>query len=651
MKRRNVLFMVLLVIVILFRFGWSEEKWGSVSKEVLQMSSYPKDTSAVAFILFDLGDVEITSNFELVMKRHTRIKILKEEGKKFADIKIPYWHKDEIKSLEAHVILPNGKKIELDDDDVYEESYKRIREKVFTMPGVEAGCVIEYKYKKFSEYLHFLEPWYFQHEIPTQYSRLTVILLPGFRYNVLYENMYKDDVKHHVEEFLSARQRQTMQKFIWEKNFIPALRKEPYMLTLNDYRQALQFQLIDFKNAYTYVKFIEKWDDLAKKMFQLLDSFLDEKDEIKNIVLENRDTTLSEIDQIKKYYDFVRSEIETDWYFTIYPEKTPVDVLKNKKGNVSEKNILLVNLLRSAGFDAFPFLISTRDNGTITINHPQLLQFNLILACVKVGSKTLYLDAGDRYCPFNLLPPYSLVENGLFISKKGGKIFKIPPPKSLSMQSFSTKAELTEAGELICNSNIRYQNYSAVTKRKQLDEEKPNEQLTEWLQNRFAGAVLDSFRIINRKNIDDFLVIQVHYRVPDFAQVAGNNMYLSLPLMTRTEKNPFQSEERRFPVEFNYYHGFTEDIKLKIPQEYKILDMPQAKMLNLDNIKYGISCTQDGEVTKIFRQHLARDLKISSYYYNDLRNLYAGIVNADQGQIVLTSDSTTVVKETGSGDQ
>ena len=164
------------------------QKWGKVAKEILLMKSIPEDSEADAVVLFDIGKMRITQNFELKFKRHQRIKILTERGKRYADISIDYWHEDKIKGLKAHTILPNGKKVKLDKKQIFEESEEFWKRKVFAMPGVEVGSVIEYQYEKVSEYLTFLDPWYFQHEEYTKLSEMTVLLPPEFSYQIFFIN-------------------------------------------------------------------------------------------------------------------------------------------------------------------------------------------------------------------------------------------------------------------------------------------------------------------------------------------------------------------------------------------------------------------------------------------------------------------------------
>lgn len=310
-------------------------KFGKVSDEELQMTSIPEDPEADAVWLFERGDLEIVlenNYYRLKSKRHVRIKILTEKGKEYANVKIPYWHEDRINSLQAHTILPNGKKIKLDRKDIFDkddEEIKNVKNKVFAIPGVEVGAVIEYEFEKMSDYLYFLEPWYFQNSDFTRISQYSVLPLPGFSYNVFFRNTV--DIEPEVEEMIRPDQRVKLKKFIWTMTNLPPIRKEPYMRTLEDYRAALHFQLNYYKDQYQYIKFVSTWPELVEELKERYKDFLREDDFSKNLVKGMHLSDLSEEERIKMIYDYVRDQIETISDKNAYVDQKPAQVAKESK--------------------------------------------------------------------------------------------------------------------------------------------------------------------------------------------------------------------------------------------------------------------------------------------------------------------------------
>src|SRR5262245_9046880 len=114
----------LLLVLGVAEYAWSQKeplKYGDISIDQLKMTSFPGDSSAEAVVLADFGESTITYNqnsgFELTFERTTRIKILKESGKKWADFAIQL-HKNGDLSEKASGIkgmtvnLENGKAVE-----------------------------------------------------------------------------------------------------------------------------------------------------------------------------------------------------------------------------------------------------------------------------------------------------------------------------------------------------------------------------------------------------------------------------------------------------------------------------------------------------------------------------------------------------------
>ena len=164
------------------------QDFGDISDEELEMTSFENDPDADAVVLFDKGTLRITNDFMLEISRHVRIKILTEEGKENADVKIKYWYEDDFYDLEAASYSPEGEEFELDSDNIFEEESGKWNSVSFALPGVKVGSVIEYEYTIYSDYITNLQPWYFQGKNYTLLSELNITVPHGFTYNTLKSN-------------------------------------------------------------------------------------------------------------------------------------------------------------------------------------------------------------------------------------------------------------------------------------------------------------------------------------------------------------------------------------------------------------------------------------------------------------------------------
>ena len=102
---RSIIAQILVVGLLFYAAPLLAQEWGDVSEEILGMTGIPEDSEADAVILFDKGTIAITLRFQLVIQRHTRIKILTERGLKYGDVSIYLGSDDEIDELRAQTMV------------------------------------------------------------------------------------------------------------------------------------------------------------------------------------------------------------------------------------------------------------------------------------------------------------------------------------------------------------------------------------------------------------------------------------------------------------------------------------------------------------------------------------------------------------------
>ncbi|HEY0610774.1 MAG TPA: DUF3857 domain-containing protein, partial [Chitinophaga sp.] len=182
-------------------------KFGRISPEDFQKTSYDLDTGAHAVILADIGSSEFEaeqSYFRLVYKRHRRVKILDKTGYDAATEEL-YLRKfgsnreDKVSGLKAATYnLENGKVVEteLESKSVFTEALDEnfIRKK-FTLPAVKEGSIIEYSYTIYSPSTYYLKAWSFQGEYPCLWSEYTVGIPEFFDYIFIAQGYHKFESK------------------------------------------------------------------------------------------------------------------------------------------------------------------------------------------------------------------------------------------------------------------------------------------------------------------------------------------------------------------------------------------------------------------------------------------------------------------------
>ncbi|MCK5851681.1 DUF3857 domain-containing protein, partial [bacterium] len=305
MKYRWVVF--LLMSFLLFNSSFAQD-FGEISDEELQLTGIDEDPEANIVILFNKGTVKISPHFHLEMDMHKRIKILSEVGKDYANVKISFWHEDKIKDLEAVSYSSDGTKHELDDDDVFEERSKNWKKKIFAIPGVEVGSVIEYKYTLYSDYINNLKIWFFQSDEYTKLSEIKVYLPIGFRYSALEKNLvihqlYK--TKELARNPFELTKKCT--KYIWRLTNVPGIKDEPFMRAKHDYYAQILFQLVAYQDQYNNISYAKKWDDIAERLWNKLKHPIDQDGGLEDFAREQTMHCATDVEKALILYDFVRS--------------------------------------------------------------------------------------------------------------------------------------------------------------------------------------------------------------------------------------------------------------------------------------------------------------------------------------------------------
>src|SRR5262249_5082727 len=115
----------------------------SVKPEELAMKSEPLALGAPAIILYRQLETDDKSKQQC---EYLRIKVLTEEGRKYADVEIPYDKRTEdVKDLNARTIRPDGS-IANYDGKVFEKTIAKVKgwkylAKTFTLPDVQVGSI------------------------------------------------------------------------------------------------------------------------------------------------------------------------------------------------------------------------------------------------------------------------------------------------------------------------------------------------------------------------------------------------------------------------------------------------------------------------------------------------------------------------------
>lgn len=652
-------FAVLVLAVPVLGFSQDKLKWGEVPRADLEMAKFTPDSNATAVILSDYGHVEfVGSDFTMVFRRHRRIKILSEAGYDWGSLSVQYYAKDRFQRLsdvEGQTIKLDAKgavqKQKLDKAAIFDENvdneWRRLR---FTLPALSPGAVVEYRYTVHSHNGTFLHDWEFQSSEPTRWSEFHAEIPQILQYVVLRQNALQLAVDE-TETYpipstqLNSSYNLKVASTRWAMRDVPALRREPFMITEDDYRARLRFQLASINwPGEMPMKVMQTWEKLAEDLMAS-ENFGGQLDRHGSLRKQAETLTAGIADpeqKLRTIYDYVRGTINWNEEYGIYTDVNLDKAWQARKAGGPEIALMLTSMLRAVGIEAHPVLISTRENGSVVDIYSILSQFNHVLSYAKIGTKEYLLDATDPLCPFTLLPEHALNQVGWLVEKKNPRWVKINNPGLYSNQTVVV-AKLDAEGALAGHFESSDAGYSGVRDRHTLRKKKDDEYIRDgWLKG-LAGAQLDSFKISDKDSTHKPLLTLAHFRSKDHVQVAGDNMYFNPIFFGRFEKNPFTLPERNFPVDFAYGRKLNYVLTLTLPPGFTAQEIPRNLTLNLpkDAGQYRRLVAVEGNTLQMTSQFLIRKPRFDSVEYKALREFYDRVVAAHAEQVVLKRVTAT----------
>jgi hypothetical protein len=168
-------------------------RWNKISSAEFDVKPAGRDSAASAIVLCDFGNIQVTNR--TFYSRHTRIKILRNDGLRYATVEIPFQTRDrhdDFSGIKARTLVRENGKIRSYkvpsgqiEKIVINDRWSKLR---FTFPKVAPGAIIEYEYTIASLDFENLDTWYFQREIPTIWSELSFEVPEPYVYLVTFEN-------------------------------------------------------------------------------------------------------------------------------------------------------------------------------------------------------------------------------------------------------------------------------------------------------------------------------------------------------------------------------------------------------------------------------------------------------------------------------
>lgn len=661
-----------IIFSLLFSIGtFSQDfRYGKISEDDFKSYATPVNPSDNATVIYKKQNIRFDylerMGFVQINEIHERIIIHNKEGFDWATKKIGLYNRssansENLQSLKGYTYtLENGKveKEKLRSDGMFEEiANKYWKNKSFTMPNVKEGCIIEYSYEVMSPYSQ-IDDIDIQYTIPVLHYELKITTPEYFVYNRLLnpKAAYNPDLKESSKNnsitfnnkertgFSMSKTTFSQSTVQYKDNIIsinatniPALKQEPFVDNLDNYRAKLIMELTATKFPNEPVKaFSSTWENVTKTIYedddfggQLKKTGYFEND-LKAILGDESD----DIAKVILIHDFVKSKMKWNGYYGYASENGVRKAYKDGVGNVGDINLMLISMLRQAGLAANPILISTKNNGIPLL--PTRTGFNYVIAGVVANNTAILLDATQKYSTPNVLPIISINWLGRVIrndeSSDWVELTPTVPSKEVISLNIKLNPDLSASGKVrnqftdyqAFRLRDRYQNYS-------------NEQIVETLEKDKGELEISNLEIENMTDVSRPMLQSYEYSLENAMEEIGGKLYFSPLLFLAPKVNPFKEDKRNYPIDFVYPIADKYMISIMLPEGYTVETLPESAKFEYNGTEGGFTymSQQNGSMLQISITFDLKKTMIFASEYEHFKRFYQFMIEKQTEKVVL----------------
>lgn len=599
------------------------------------------DSTSPAIALFDVAKVYFDAQYNVVMERHTRLKILNESGLKYGDVEIVFDREinqdiDGVKAVTYTVDQGVLNKTEISGKDVFEERLvEQVYAKKFSMPNIKKGAILEYTYQKTMGNPFFMPDWAFHKEIPVQHSSIYMRIPWRFNYHMVFKGT---DSLYTTNSGNFSRGTESGYFLEISKDSLPPVENLSFINSRDNFISKVYTQLnYAYRDDRSKIEYLKDWEQISDEIRKHPDIGKQKTNRaIRKKVEELTAGASSEQQKVEKIFEFVSTSIVWNGYHRVISEKGIRDTFDDKSGSSGDVNLLLYKMLEEAGIKVSYGLSSTRSHGAVLPDYPIVNQFNNLITLVEVNGQIAFLDATEGNRSLRLPPVKNLYQLAYVVQDDNYGWVEIKPfQTSASKDVFNYSID--EAGKATASLTHTSAGYIAESRRKHLngaDINKATESVLEGLENLTVDSV-----IVRGMDVSDNTA--VHYTEFTFDIFGGDSLkpvnYLNPMLFLADAENLLERPTREFPVYFPYPFQESKQVNITLPKGYVVDEVPESGMVVLPENKgmlnfqvqstdSTVSITSDFSLNKMF---------FKTEEYQSLREMFLKLSETHSGAVVI----------------
>ncbi len=638
-------------------------QWTPPTPEELRMTSQSEVPGAPAVYLFR---EEITDDSLHDWSKYVRLKVLTERGKEYANVELRQYQANDgggytVGDIQGRTIHPDGTIIPFTGKPFQKlieksQDYKEMA-KVFTLPDVEVGSIIEYRYHLRYDDNRFISPdWMVQSEL---YTRKAHYIWRPTSEQLVSKNERGEQLTSRIawapvlpigttiqQTQMPGNSMHRNGQLVFELNVhdIPPVPDEEYMPPV----QSLSYRVLFYYTAYHTVE--EYWKSEGKGWSKINDKFIGPGPKVGaavNSLVAGTDTPDQKLRKLyaavmqldNTVYNRNRSAAE-EKSAGLNPPKNTDDIWERKRGTDDQLTSLFVAMARAAGMKAYLMTVTNRDRNIFFPNYLNFAQFDDDIAIVNVDGKEQYFDPGQRYCPYGHLAWKHTLVQGLR-QTDGATALAGTPAEGYKDSRTQRIADLKidDHGEATGTIKLTWTGAPALAWRQTSlrgDDTSLRREIRVSVE-RMMPKDMD-VKVVSIEHLNDYeQPLGVNLEIKgQIASSTGKRLIIPADLFEFNETPAFPHEKRDVAVYFEYASTVQDAVRITFPPELAIESQPAN-----DNIPFGKTAVYSmyskpaPNSLTVFRNLLRGEIIYTTTEYPDLRTFYNKLDTKDQEPIVL----------------
>ncbi|HWA93595.1 MAG TPA: DUF3857 domain-containing protein [Terracidiphilus sp.] len=627
--RRSLLYLFLIAISCHAQFK-------APTKEELQMISEPKAPGASAIYL----DYEqVGDEFDNTITLYQRIKVLREGGERHATVTLLYFPDLENQpKIEARTIQPDGVIIPMSERAATLVALKtkdaQIDKIVFTLPSVQVGSILEYRIR---------ESWKGDIDYPTWYIKQDEFAR-HIHFAFRHYGSYALSSVAEIPPSLHLKEEKGGWYSLDAKNVDP-VPDEEWMPPLNLVTWRVIFLYTPYKSS------AEFWKATGKSWAQTLKETTKPTSRLKQAAASLIASGDSETVKAKKIYAAVTAMENTDFTrqfskaerkkLKIKAVKSLDDIWTLKRASGDALTLLFVALCRAVDLNVEPMVVADRARTVFDPAVLSLSQFDDYIAVAQLDGKEIYLDPGQKVCPFGMLYWGHMITKGLRYKGDGAEVVDLPMPDYLRTQitrvaylSVDASGSVHGTARLVLSGQdaLRWRQLALT-----VDATELQKQFNEWFQKSLPQGMQSDFdHFLGLNNPETTLMASMRLS-GSLGTSTSKHTFLPGLFFAAGDKQPFTSTDKRLiAIDLHFPYGVHDKVIYRLPEGLVLEGNPlKTEAAWPKNAIFDIHMTSDGEVITITRDLEMGRATIPAADYSQLHAFFQKVAAADQQQVVL----------------